>query len=150
MSVPKSVVRFDKNGIKFVSSIDYIAYTIDELTRAAMRNVGVYITRECRKKAGKLKGLWKTKSGRAYGKHSAFAYWARKIEGDLQLGIAHDTWYGVEQELGANNQPRREILRSTVLENIGTIIEIEKAYLTAIEDDPERLIAESEHGGDTE
>lgn len=147
MSVPKSVVRFDKNGVKFVSSVDHAAYTIDELTRAALRDVGKYISRQCRTKAGELKGLGKKKSGRVYGKKSAFQYWARQVEGDLQVGIKHDTWYGVDQELGANKQPRREILRSTVLENIDTIIKIEKAYLTAINDDPERLIAESEHGG---
>lgn len=155
MSVPKSVIRLNKNGFKFVSSVDYVQYTIDELTRAALRDVGKYLVSRCKAKVGKLKGFEKKKgeppNRRVFqGSNVAFQYWARKIEGDLQVGIKHDTWYGVDQELGANKQPRREILRSTVLENIETIIEIEKAYLTAIEDDPERLIAESKHGGDTE
>ena len=33
MSVPKSVVKFDKDGVKFVSSVDYYDYTLKELCR---------------------------------------------------------------------------------------------------------------------
>ena len=61
MSVPKSVVKFDKNGVKYVSSVDRAQYTIRELTRAAMRDVGKFLVREINKKAQALPGMKKSK-----------------------------------------------------------------------------------------
>jgi len=147
MSVPKSVVRFDKNGVKYVSSVEYAQYTIKELSRAALRDVGKFVSRECNKAAQKLPGMRKSK--RVRGKTSAFQYWARKKEGDLQVGIKHATWYGTQQELGDRNQPKRDILRSTVYNNIPTIVEIESQYLTALEDEAEalRMMSEGEEQG---
>ena len=43
MSVPKSVVKFDKDGVKFVSSVDWYDYTLKELCRAALRDVGKFV-----------------------------------------------------------------------------------------------------------
>ena len=143
MSLPKSVVRFSRDGIKYISSVDYASYTIRELTRAALRDVGKFIARQCNERAMKLPGL--KKSWRVRGKSSAFQYWARKNECDLQVGIKHNTWYGVEQELGSNHQPKRGILRSSTMENIKTIIEIESKYLSAVgQENAERLIESEE------
>ena len=50
-------------------------------------------------------------------KAGLFSYWVRKKETDLQVGIKHNTWYGVLQELGDGNQPRRSILTSAVQQN---------------------------------
>lgn len=150
MSVPKSVVRFSKDGVTYTSSVDRASYTILELTRAALRDVGKFIARTANSKAMKLKGL--KKSRRVRGRTSTFLYnvpWAKTGLPHLEVGVTHDTWYGVEQELGTSNQPKRQILRNSANENIAQIIEIESKYLSALEDEARalRLISEEEYKG---
>lgn len=137
MSVPKSVIKFRKGGIVYTSSVDRAEYTIRELTRAALRDVGKFVSRTCNSAAMRLPGL--RKSRRVRGKTSAFQYWARSKSCDLQVGIKHGTWYGEQQELGTRNQPKRGILRNSVYNNIPTIIEIESKYLSALEDEATAL-----------
>lgn len=137
MGLPKSVIRFNKNGVQYVSSCDRAQYTIRELTRAALRDVGKFIARRCNDAAMKLPGL--KKSVRVRGKTSAFGYWARKIECDLQVGIKWNTWYGVKQELGTSKMPKIGILRNTTYDNIAEIIKIESQYLSALEDEAKAL-----------
>ncbi len=137
MSVPKSVIKFKKGGIVYTSSVDRAEYTIRELTRAALRDVGKFVSRTCNSAAMRLPGL--KKSRRVRGKTSAFQYWARSKSCDLQVGIKHGTWYGEQQELGTRNQPKRGILRNSVYNNIPTIIEIESKYLSALEDEATAL-----------
>ena len=143
MSVPKSVVKFSRNGVTYTSNVEFAQYSIRELTRAALRAVGKFISRTCNSAAMALPGL--KKSRRVRGRTSAFQYWARAREGDLQVGIKHNTWYGVAQELGANRQPRRDILRNAVQNNIAQIVEIESKYLSALESEAAALaLIESE------
>ena len=87
-----------------------------------------------------------------------FQFWVRKQEGDLQVGIHNvlksknpgATWYGMDQELGLNGQPKRAFLHDSVYENIRTIRDIEAQYLSAIEDEQRALalIDEEETFGD--
>lgn len=137
MGVPKSVIRFNKNGVQYVSSCDRAQYTIRELTRAALRDAGKFVVRRCNTEAMKLPGL--KKSVRVRGKTSAFTYWARKIECDLQVGIRWDTWYGTAQELGTSKMPKLGILRNTTYDNVAEIIKIESQYLSALEDETAAL-----------
>ena len=153
MSVPKSVVRFRKNGIEYISSVDRASYTILELTRAALRDAGKYIARTANSKAMKLRGL--KKSRRVRGSSSTFLYnvpWAKTGLPHLEVGVKHGTWYGEQQELGTSNQPRRQILRNSVYDNIAQIIEIESQYLSALEDEARalQLISEEEYTGGEE
>ena len=150
MSVPKSVVRFSKNGVTYTSSVDRASYTILELTRAALRDVGKFLARTANTKGMKLKGL--KKSRRVRGRTSTFRYnvpWAMEGLPHLEVGVTHDTWYGVQQELGTMNQPKRQILRNSAYENIAQIIEIESQYLSALEEEARalRLISEEEYKG---
>jgi hypothetical protein len=85
-------------------------------------------------KLKKLPGMKRNK--RIY---NSTQYWVRKRETDLQIGIKHAGWYGVQQELGTSNQPKREILRSTVFESIDDIRRVQGAYLSAIEDENRAL-----------
>lgn len=143
MSVPKSVVKFSKGGVTYTSSVDKAQYTIRELTRAALRDVGKYVSRTCNSAAMKLPGLKKNR--RVRGHSSAFQYWVRKRDCDLQVGIKHGTWYGEQQELGTRNQPKRGVLRSSVYDNIQKIVEIESRYLSALESEARALtLIESE------
>ena len=143
LSIPKSVVKIRKNGVEYTSCVDRAKYTMRELTRAALRDVGRYISRSCNTEAMKLPGL--KHSRRTRGKTSAFQFWVRKQETDLQVGIKNDTWYGTEQELGDSKQPKRGILRNTTNNNIPQIVEIESRYLSALENEAEALrLIESE------
>lgn len=152
MSVPKSVVKYDKNGIKFVSNVDYCQYTIQELTRAALKDVGTFVCRQCNTNAFKLwKGLRHDgkMANRIKGKKSAFQYWVRSRSCDLQVGIKHNTWYGVAQELGTSKMPKKAILRTNVERNIKTIVEIESKYLPWVDDQVQamKVIDENEMQG---
>jgi len=145
MSMPKSVTKYtNKNGITFKSSIDRANYTIQELSRAALKDVAKVIRKKMITKLKTLPGMKKNK--RIY---SSTQYWVRKKETDLQVGFKHNTWYGVLQELGGNNQPKRSILRDTVFESIDDIQKIEAQYLSAIEDEvkAQALIDEIEEVG---
>lgn len=150
MAVPKSVVRISKNGVKYTSSVDKAQYTLIELTRAALRDVGRYLTYQANAQAQKLKGL--SKSRRVRGRTSTFLYnvpWAKTGLPHLEVGVKHGTWYGEQQELGTSNQPKRQILRNAAHDNIAKIIEIESKYLSAMEDEAAalRLINEKEYTG---
>lgn len=151
MSIPSSV-KFSKNGVEYLSNVDRTKYTIKELSRAALRDVGKYITRTARKKTTERKrfGGGAARKRLYGGKNSAFGYWVRKIETDLQVGIKHNTWYGVLQELGDKNHPRRSILLNSTQENIDEIRKIEGQYLSAVEDENRALglISEEEYEDD--
>ena len=150
MSVPKSVIRFKKGNITYTSNVDFACYTIVELTRAAMRDVGKFLTRKANDAAMKLPGL--KKSRRVRGKTSTFRYtvpWAKTGLPHLEVGVTHDTWYGVDQEVGSSSQPKRSILKNAAHQNIAKIVEIESKYLSALEDEARALslIDEGEYTG---
>ena len=152
MAIP-SPMKFKKDGVEFTSSVDRCNYTIRELTRAALRDVGRYVVRQCTRKARRLEGLGHTRYIQ-----KRFQFWVRKQEGDLQVGIHNvmknknpgETWYGMDQELGLNGQPKRAFLQTSVYENIRTTRDIEAQYLSAIEDEQRALalIDEEETFGD--
>jgi len=139
MSMPPSVTRIKKDGVEYVSSVDRCSYTIRELTRAALRDVGKFVCITANKAAQKLYYNSLRKSKRVRGSKGAFQYWARAKECDLQVGIKHGTWYGTEQELGSSKMKKHGILRNTVYDNIPKIIEIESKYLSALEDEARSL-----------
>ena len=149
MPMPPSVTRITKNGIEFVSNVDRVNYTMKELCRAALRDVGKFVCITSNKAAQKLYYNRMRKSKRVRGSKGAFQYWARKQEGDLLVGIKHGTWYGTEQELGSSKMKRHGILTNTVQDNIATIIKVESQYLSALEEEAEALalISDKEYRG---
>lgn len=153
MSLPKSVVRFKKGNIEYVSNVDAANYTIRELTRAALRDVGKYVTRLVNDKALKLYGGGLAKTNRIIPHKGsdrtklAFGYWARKRECDLQVGVKHESWYGTDQELGTDGMPKKAFIRNTVYDHIAEIVEIESKYLSGLEDEA-RALAEAQASED--
>ncbi len=149
MPVPPSVTRIDKNGVKFISGVDRCSYTLKELVRAALRDVGKFVCITSNKAAQKLYYNSMQKSKRVRGTKRAFQYWARSQESDLQVGIKHGAWYGTEQELGSSRIKKKGILTNAVHDNIATIIKIESQYLSALEDEAEALalISDKEYKG---
>ncbi len=128
MSIPSSIV-IKKDGVEYLNNVDRIKYTLDELTRVALKDVGKFICKRTRVKI-------KRKTGRVA---RNIQYWVRKKSGDLQVGFKPVGFYGGFQELGTSKQPKIGALSQTVLENIDEIRKIEGQYLKAIEDENKAL-----------
>lgn len=145
MPMPPSVTRVNRDGVQYVSSVDKAQYTIQELTRAALRDSAKLIRRRMIDKLKKLPGMHRSR--RLY---SGTQYWVRRQEADLQIGFKHDAWYNARSELGTHNQPARHILRGTVIENIDQIRLIQAQYLETVADENRArgLIDEGEVVGD--
>lgn len=140
MPLPRSVIKINRDGIEYTSSVDRVNYTIQELTRAALRDVGKYICRRTRQQI-------KRRTGRLA---KNIQYWVRKKDGDLQVGFKPGGFYGMFQELGTKNIPKQAALYNTVKDNIGIIRDIEAQYLSAVEDEQRAmaLINEGEYQGE--
>jgi len=134
MPLPKSVTKVSRDGVTFISNVDRAKYTIQELQRAALRDTAKFIRKRIIEKLKLLPGMKKNR--RIY---KSSQYWVRKIESDLLIGFKHDSWYGALQELGSKGQPKRDILRGTVMENIDQIRIIQGQYLSAIENENRAL-----------
>ena len=152
MSAPKSVMKIDKNGVQFTSSVDRANYFITELTRAAMKDVAKYILRIVRKN---VRGISNQTRKMRYAA-MRYQYWVRKKECDLQLGIentakgADTAWWADQAELGTGGQPKRGFLRAAVYDNIDMIRKIESQYLSGIETEDESMIDEEENDPEEE
>lgn len=141
MAIP-SPIKFKKDGIEYVSQVDRVNYTINELTRAALKDCGKFICRATRlgirKRTGRLA--------------KNIQYWVRKKETDLLVGFKPGGFYGIFQELGAPERgiPKVGALKNAVSENIDIIREIQGMYLSTIEDENKALgiITEQEEMGD--
>ena len=140
MPLPNAKMKINKDGVKFESNVDAIKYALVELERAALRDTAKFIRKRMIEKLKILPGMKKNK--RIY---SSSQYWVRKRETDLQIGFKHNTWYGVLQELGDRGQPKRNILRSTVMENIDEIQRIQAQYLSALNQEKPDIPSEEEY-----
>ena len=141
MPVPKSVMKLSKNGVEFTSSVDRVNYTITELTRRAMMDVGRFVLYQV---SAKVRGINKFTEKAKYAP-KRYQMWVPKRENYLVLGIentkkgANTAWWADQSELGTDGQPRRGVLTETVRDNIDKIREIEAQYLSAIEDENNAL-----------
>lgn len=141
--LPKAT-KITRNGVEFTSKVDRAAYTIEELSRAALLDTGRLLRRRMLPKAKRMPGMRRSRRPL-----SAFQYWVRRRETDLIVGSKHDTWYGKEQELGSSNQPKRSIIKGTVMENLNDIRRIQGQYLSAVENENKAigLLKPNEEGG---
>lgn len=142
MGVPSSVVKIKKEGVEYVSSCDRVQYTIHELCRAALRDIGKLICRRTRQKI-------KKRTGRGA---KNIQYWVRSKQKtpDLQVGLKPFGFYLGFQELGSNKQPKIGALSETTKEQIDEIQRITGEYLSAVEDEnmAQSLIDEGEYEGE--
>ena len=124
-----------------------------QLIAKANQEVGKFVAKQCNLTARTELPVYKrgTRVGTII-KAAAFQYWARKKENDLLVGIKHNTWYGVGQELGDGKMPKHGILYSTVHDNIDKIREIQGQYISAIGDDvrAKKLAEEAEQAPEVE
>lgn len=138
--LPNAKMKIKRDGVTFESNVDAVKYTLAELTRAALRDTANFLRKRMIEKLKQLPGMKRSK--RIY---NSTQYWVRKQETDLQIGFKHGTWYGEFQELGDRNQPRRDILRGTVLENIDEIQKIQSQYLSSLSEEQPSLESEEEY-----
>ena len=149
MSAPKSVTKVTKNGLEFTSNVDACQYTLRELARAALRDVGKFV---CRRFKDSYYSTFKKKTGNV-GRFTQ--YWVRfKYEDfpNMQVGLKPNAFYGGFQEVGTSKSPKFGLLQSAVEDNIAEIIRIESQYLSALSGEAEALALISEEdyegGGD--
>lgn len=157
MPVPPSVTKIKKDGVEFVSSVDRCSYTIKELCRAALRDVGKYVAKEFRRK---YYAYYKRHTGEG-GRATRYKVFSSKntTAPRVQIGLPHATkknpvkgYYSYFQELGTSKTPRLGFLQSSVEDNVDMIIKIQSQYLSALEDEAEALsiISDDDYEGNGE
>ena len=160
MPLPKSVTKVYRSGAKagqveFTSNVDQCNYTIEELTKAALRDVGKVLIPKIREATPKLTGLLSR----------SWQRWVRKDRTDghteLDLGVysakqakkknqayAHHAHLVLLGHLTADHTKWVEgnnFFYQVVADNIDLIRETEGKYLSAIGDEVEaKKIAEAE------
>lgn len=139
MPIP-SPIKYTKDGIEFMNNVPQTLFTLQELTRAALKETGRFMTREARSRI-------KRRTGRL-AKNTQ--YWVRKKETDLIVGFKKGGFYGIFQEIGTENIPKQAALYNSVSENITTITKIQAQFLSALGNEAEArsLIDEDEEVGE--
>ena len=156
MPIPKSVTKVSRDGnVTYTSNVDRVKYTIQELTRGALRDVGKYLAKQY-----KLNYVKNTKNKITGLGRKQVKYWARRIECDLQIGLGYikghrnysktkGSW-AEDMEIGSSQRPKKSILRNTVFDNIDKIVEIESKYLSELSKEEPNLngLSEADYEGD--
>lgn len=146
MAIPKSVTKVSKDGkVIYTQSVDRVNYTIRELTRAALRDVGKFV---CKQFRNSYYAAFKKRSGRV-GKFTQYWVKHKQKNVELEVGIKPNAFYGGIQEFGSSKTKKHAFLTHAVQDNIATIVEIESKYLSALEDEATALslISEEEYEG---
>lgn len=141
MPVPKSVTTVKRNGnveFKYISNVDRIQYTMRELMRGALRDVGKYL-----KKQYNINFYSKLHKQSGDGGKNC-GYWARARQCDLQIGLSKNKgkskgFYAGFYETGSSKTPKYDILRNTVLNSSSQIEKIEGQYLSELSKDEPSL-----------
>lgn len=136
MPTPKSVVKINKDGVKYESFADQNQYYLFELTRAALRDVGKFVRKMFNQKYYET---FQKKTGKG-GKAIKVKVWSSKNTQYPRVSVGWkkgraDGFYSWFQEVGTkgqNPQTRHGILQKVVSENINEIIKIESQYLSGI------------------
>ena len=153
MAVPKSVMKITKDGVKFVSNVEKVNYTIQELSQAALKDVAKFLRKVIKKTVpvdqGVLRknvGTWvrKDKSGMPRLQVGVYDRQRARQKGYTYAYHAHLIEFGTVK---ARPQP---FLRPSVMDNIDEIRRIQGQYLSAIADENKAmgLIDENEEVAD--
>ncbi len=147
MSAPKSVtklkVKDGKVNITYESNLDAAQYYLFELTRAALRDVGKFVTKVFRTAYYQH---FQKRTGNA-GKATKYKVWAgaKTTAPRVQIGLKTgqvDGFYAYFQEFGTSTGiPRLGLLTHAVEDNVAEIVKIESQYLSGLSDEAERLDA---------
>lgn len=142
---PKSVMKINKkDGVTFESSVDFVNYTLHELSRAALKDVGKFVVREARGKVSR-------KTGRGAKNIQSWVKYKQAVP-ELQVGIKPGGFYMGFQEVGTKKTSKIGAITNAVHDNIPMIIQIQSQYLSAMSDleSAQSLIDENEDVGEDE
>ena len=136
MPTPKSVVKIDKDGVKYESFADQAVYYLFELTRAALRDVGKFVRKKFYQE---YYSTFTKKTGKG-GKAIKVKVWSSRNTTSPRVSIGwkkgrSDGFYSWFQEIGTKGRSsmrRYGILTKIVQNNISEIQKIEGAYLSGI------------------
>lgn len=133
--MPKSVVKVKADGVEYISNVDAVNYTLNELSRAALRDVGKFLRK-------RMKQVVAVKSGAT---KKSIATWVRKsADGTprLQIGVYDRTrakkkglpyaFWAFMLEFGTSKIAAQPFMKPTVFDNIDEIRKIEAQYLSGI------------------
>lgn len=147
MPAPKSVtklkVKDGKVDITYESNLDAAQYYLFELNRAALRDVGKFVTKVFREA---FYQHFKKRTGNA-GKATKYKVWAgaKTTAPRVQIGLKTgqvDGFYAYFQEFGTSTGiPRLGLLTHAVEDNVAEIVKIESQYLSGLSDEAARLDA---------
>lgn len=159
MSAPKSVIKINKNGVEYTSSVDAANYYLFELSRAALRDAGKFLKKKAQ---ANFYEEFRKITGRA-GQSAAIdtKVWSSKNTKypKLEIGLAVagrgkalTRWFFF-QEIGTSKTPKKSILTNTAKDNIAEIVKIESQYLSGLSGEASRLdkmINENDEGDENE
>lgn len=159
MPTPKSqtkvLVKNGKAEVTYEDNFDAAEYFIHELNRAALRDVGKFVTKLFRtayyQHFQKITG----KAGKAtkYKVISSAKTTAPRVQIGLKTGQV-EGFYAYFQEFGTSTGiPRLGLLTHAVEDNVAEIIKIESQYLSGLSDEAaqlESLINENDYEGDAD
>jgi len=160
MPTPKSQVKIKaKNGkteVTYESNLDACQYYIYELTRAALRDVGKFVTKAFRTAYYLVFDRNTGNAGKAtkYKVISGKSTTAPRVQIGLKSGQVPG-FYAYFQEFGTStgNVPKLGLLTNTVHDNVPEIVKIESTYLSGLSDEAARLealIDENDYEGDAD
>lgn len=159
MPTPKSqtkvLVKDGKTEVTYERNFDATEYYIFELARAALRDVGKFVTKAFR---SAYYQHFQKHTGDA-GKATKYKVWSGKSTTSprVQIGLKtgqNDGFYAYFQEFGTSTGiPRLGLLSNTVHDNIPEIVKIESTYLSGLEGEAaalESMINEDDYDGDAD
>lgn len=146
MGAPKSVIKFKKDNVEYISYCDQVQYYIYELSRAALRDVGKFVKRRW-KEAYNKHFKRHTGDGAKSTKYTVISKKNTKYP-RVQIGLKETKsgkelkgYYAYFQEFGTSKTPKLGILSATVEGSIPEIIKIESQYLSGLSGEASRLDA---------
>lgn len=144
MPTPKAQTKVivDKAGchVEYEENLDASQYYIHELTRAALRDVGKFVSKKFmelydhhfHKRKGKARRSIK------YKVFSSKSTTAPRVEVGIKGGPG---FYSLFEEFGSSKTPKLGLLQSAVKDNVAEIIKIESAYLSGLDGEASSLEA---------
>lgn len=161
MPTPKSQTKYQKDDggtyrVVYESNLDACEYFIHELTRAALRDVGKFLTKLFRNEYYSHFERHTGNAGKAT-KYKVFSG-AKTTSPRVQIGLKTgrvEGFYAYFQEFGTHsgNVPRLGLLTHAAQDNVAEIIKIESTYLSGLSDEAaalEAMVSEEDYEGDAD
>jgi len=135
MPLPKSVVKVKSKSVEYISNVDAVQYTLNELSRAALKDTGKFLRKRMKQLAPKDDGILRKN----------IATWVRKSKDGtpmLQVGVYDRTrakkkgipyaFYAFMIEFGTSIIKAQPFVKPAVFNNLDEIQKIQAQFLSAL------------------